>query len=297
MRNLGADAFGSVYAVLDGSDNTVVKFDAAGTFQGTFGPAAGSGEIAMSSPNSVDVDSSGNVYISDVSGIYVYSPTGTHLRTMSVPIGQLAIHNDELYVATAGRVDRRQLDGTLIETIGPGIFGNVTIRSVDVDPLGRIYAVAGSRIARVSADHTSADLVGTPGSNAGQYNAPAGVATDCRGNAYVLEVGRPVGLGDPYSTVLRYTLANSAPPPCERKPPPGGASVNAVDTQVNDIEVSQGVQHLRTYTAGPGADPTVVDIPETEPRARGYLGETQDDGEVVLRRGARLSCVSTPRCG
>ena len=277
VRELTADAFGSVYAVLDGTDNQVVKFDSGGTFEAVYGPPATPGAPAPSSPSDVAVDSAGNVYISDPGGVFVYSPAGAHLGTLPLPSGRLAIHNDDIYVASGAEVKRYRRDGTLVSTFGADTF-TAAVRGIDLDPLGRLYAAGGGgdKLRRFSADGASVEQIGESGINPGQYNLPVDVASDCRGNIYLLEVGRPNSQGaKPFSTVLRYNASGALPLPCEPATPPSGT----VDTQINDVEATQGIQPTRTFVAALTAKS------QPEPRGRVYGQDPDQFGttEVPLR--------------
>jgi hypothetical protein len=297
-EGITADASGFLYIVQGNADPQVVKIDTGGTFVRTIGPA-GPGGTPLTAPGAIAVDSTtGKVYVADASRIAIFDANG-------VPVGQIpvssptgvAISGGDVYAAGTDAISGQSVIRFKGETSmvanalgGPGTFTG-TIGELAVDSSGRIYVAdgGGSLIRRFNPDGTQVDTIGDPGTGPGKINIPTSVALDCRDNVYVVDSGQIApGGGGPASKGVKYTTSNT-PPPCAPRPPAPGA----LDLQINDVEVSQGIQPERTYTAGPPPTdaPLLGDVPETAPRTRAYgSGEVglQANGKTVVRVYATL---------
>jgi sugar lactone lactonase YvrE len=293
-EGIAADAAGFLYVVQGAPDTPIIKIDTGGTFVRTIGPD-GPGGTNLTAPSAVAVDSAtGRLYVADGFRIAIYDANGVPAGAIPVssPTG-VAVSGGDVYVARTSAVSGQEVvrfpGGAPPEVnIGAGLFTG-TIGELAVDSAGRLYVAdgGGSIIRRFDSGGAQIDTIGTSGTNDREINIPTSVALDCRDNLYVVDSGSIAG-GGPASKALKYTTSNT-PPPCAPRPPAPGA----VDLQINDVEVSQGIQPERNYTAGPPPSdaPLLGDIPEIAPRTRGYGPPEvplQANGKTVVRVFANL---------
>lgn len=178
---------GKVY-VVDAGNNRIQVFDGSGKFLGKWGAL---------NPDDIDVDGSGNVYVSNYSSVRVFDAEGNFLRSFATP-GTLSIAvnlNGNLYLGQFEKVQEFSPTGTFIRTViaRPDIY----CHGLAVDRGGNIY-VAGGNFHVESA--TEVHVYDSSGSFlrritfTEQYYQehlwePSAVAVDKAGNAYVLDFG------------------------------------------------------------------------------------------------------------
>ena len=156
---------GSIY-VADSRNNRIEKFDATGKFLSTWG-SFGSLDAKTADPGKfnepwgVAVGADGSVYVSD---------TWNH------------------------RVQKFDANGTFVKMWG--IFGQGETpdafwgpRAIVVDGQGRVYVsdTGNKRIVVFDANGTSLNVIGTAGSDPGQFDEPVGLAVTNDGNVYVAD--------------------------------------------------------------------------------------------------------------
>ena len=142
----GGDIFGMAFDsadnlyVSDISNDRIVVFDSAWTYQGHFGDGA------FSAPWGLAVDSSNNLYVADISnsGIQVWTSGGTYLTTIASGTvsytTQLTIRDDILYADTYTFAPASMfvlgLDGSYLQSIGSG---SISSYGGTVGPDGTAY--------------------------------------------------------------------------------------------------------------------------------------------------------------
>lgn len=292
---LAADDEGFLYLAQSQSEPTVAKFDTGGRLVRTFRLLGGDG-IALRG-HKLDVGDDGSMFVSDgVSTVHVFSPGGEPLRRIELlstrTVIDLAVAGDDLFIVfgtdtpNSHGILRYTTGGKFVRQLGP--FSDVAFRELAVAPDGLLHVAdyAGSVVRRFDPTGGEVDRYGVRGIGAGEMNGPNAIEIDCRGNAYVADsAARYDGPGGPRagSKVLKYGSPGALPPPCAARPLPAGA----IDTQVNDVEITQAVQPPMSYTAGPHLAPgdQGFTIPENRPRARAYGSDHNGaaTGEVPLK--------------
>jgi DNA-binding beta-propeller fold protein YncE len=187
---------GNVY-VTDQTNYRLDKFTANGVFLRKWGkvaagnPAAGTGALEFSLPKAVAVDPAGSVFIADSSNHRIQR-----------------MDKDGTFVTSFGKTNA----GNPVAGNGLGEFTNPT--GIAADPSGGTIYIADRNNNRVQTlmlgPPTTFGTFGTLGSGDGQFNAPQGVAVDCRGSVYVSDGNndRVQKFGDPL---------NAAAPPCAKR--------------------------------------------------------------------------------
>jgi NHL repeat len=230
---VAVDSAGIVY-VADRNNNTLRKITAAGvvtTLAGTpriIGSADSAGAAARFDwPTSVEIDSSGNVYVADLNnhtlrkvtaagvvttlagralGVGSENGTGAAARFFA-PAGVAADSAGNVYVAD-GNATIRKITTTGVVTTLAGTVGTLdsvdgtgtaahflSPRAVAVDRAGNLYVVDNHAIRKVTAAGGAMTLAGTasaPGSNDGTgptagFAFPSGIAVDRAGTVYVAD--------------------------------------------------------------------------------------------------------------
>lgn len=196
---VAVDGAGNVY-VADQSNNTIRKITAGGVVTtlagsaGQPGSADGTGSAArFNLPQSVAVDSAGNIYVADTSNhtIRKVTPGGT-VTTLAGSAGNSG--------STDGNGNNARFNnpnGVAVDSAGNVYVGDTHNNIVrKITPGGIVTTLAGTAGSAGSTDGTG---------SAARFNFPTGVAVDNAGNLYVadfdsntIRVGVPVAKYEPY---------------------------------------------------------------------------------------------------
>lgn len=262
-QGLGADRQGNVY-VADPGLGRVVMLSSGGAVVRQFGTAIGD---ALLNPLDVAVNAAGVVHVSDAgrnviarfaSGGGAMSPFGAAGTPDSLPgtPNHIAISpTGSIFVNVGGEIRRYTAEGARQEPFGRADFSG-SISGLAVDSAGSVHATDfGAALVRRFVDGTQVQTygvpVGTDGQTPTELVAPVGVDVDCRGNSYVSDQHnfvRPDNTLDGIETrghVVKHGDPAAMPPPCEERPLPEGP----LSTQIDDLEVTQGIQPVRDVTA------------------------------------------------
>jgi gliding motility-associated-like protein len=175
--------------------------------QGYGSPVAiGSG---FSSPGSVAVDASGNVYVADkgnneIKKIAAGSGTVTVIGSgFSGPTGVAVDASGNVYVADYGNnaVKEIQFIGGTIVSLVTGYAG---VNSVAVDAAGNVYVTNSTtnQVVRLTQNGNLVRPVGTG------YSSPTGVAVDAAGNVYVADEGNHLVKEVPINTGVAVSIGS-----------------------------------------------------------------------------------------
>jgi tripartite motif-containing protein 71 len=192
------DSKGNLWA-LDIVNNEVDEFSNAGVRIQAF-----RGELfhEIASPQSLAVDSKGNVWVAKIVGITEYGETGKYIKEVGISgTGQLNVANgltfDEkgnLWVADTGnsRIMEFTSEGTYIRQFGTEGTGKLTEPyDLTVDTKGNVW-VADTKDARVVEFNGEGGYLqqfgelGTEGN--GRFSLPMGITTDTEGNVWVTDL-------------------------------------------------------------------------------------------------------------
>jgi hypothetical protein len=239
LNGLGADDAGGVYAVDGGS--RVVKMDVGGRHVRTYGAGAG-----LSSASDVAVGADGVVHVLEAGRIARFRQDGTAIADVALPPTvadgrDLALApSGDYYVNNASRIVRLSPAGAVLN--GVAVFAAGEGLAVDASQTApRVYGKTGLEgvVQEYTPDLTSIGNLSSEAQGPARVSTPTGIDSDCRGTVYVVDRA-PAG-----SRVVKFDDPSTPPPPCAPPPPLAGA----VGTQINDIDVTQGVQWDRDYTA------------------------------------------------
>ena len=205
--DVAVDSQNKIY-VTDANNNRIVKYDAHGFQEATwgtpgFGPGAGNGEF--SSPAGIDVDGDDNVYVVDSGNnrVQKFSSTGTYISAwgeagngngeFTNPTA-IAIHGDAVYVVDTGnsRVQRFDLDGSYESQFGSAGSNDsqfLVPLGIDTDALGFIYVSdsGNDRIQKFTPEGTYLADFGTEGTGDGELMGPAFLVVLPNGNVAVTD--------------------------------------------------------------------------------------------------------------
>ena len=207
---IGAD--GRMYTVsrsLEGDPRgvRVTLYNLDGEYFSAFA-AFGDGDGQFIYPTAIDLDSAGNIYVSDENThrITVFDPSGTFLYKwgthgagpgeLNGPSGMAFDGEDNLYVVDHqnGRVQIFTADGRFLSAFGSEGDGEGKLDlpwGVTVGANGEVYVAdwRNDRIQRFTADGEFLSTYGSSGRGDGQFFRPSGVAVDRDGYIYVADWG------------------------------------------------------------------------------------------------------------
>jgi sugar lactone lactonase YvrE len=193
-----ADSSGDVYAV-NSSANQIEKFDANGNFIAAWG-AYGTSPGQFQSPGGIAIDNSNNIYVSDDTRVQVFNSSGTYVRSFGSLLG--GADSDvsvspvgNVYVTSGSEMFEYNSAGSQIASWqfgSGGLPSSGFFAGITYDPEnGDLYAVDqnASMVLQFDSSGTYVGSWGSPGSAAGQFSNPTGIAADDAGNIYVSEFG------------------------------------------------------------------------------------------------------------
>jgi DNA-binding beta-propeller fold protein YncE len=210
---VAVDSAGNVY-VADFYNDRVEKFTSSGTFITAWGCAAASTSACTDSsangqftnPSGIAVDSSGNVYVTDIGNNRVekFAGTGGYVAqwgSLGSANGQfngttgIAVDSTgNVYVADFGnnRIQKFTAAGTYVTQWGSSGSGQGEFSgpfAVAVDPSGNVYVSdeANDRVQEFTSTGSFVTQYGSYGSGSGQFEGPLGVAVDAFGTVYVTD--------------------------------------------------------------------------------------------------------------
>lgn len=205
---VAVDAAGNTF-VVDGQNNRVLKYDAAGNFSRQIG-ATGSGDGQFLNPRRIAVTQAGNIWVTDTGNrrLQLFSGEGQFIRKFTYeggnlgvgkfaePFGVAAGAGETLWVTDIGshRVYRFKEDGTFLNTVTnlPLMTTMQTPAGVAVDAFGNAWVTeqASDKVYEFDPSGKYVFEFGTPGSSSSQFSDPNGIAVARSGNLFVLDTGR-----------------------------------------------------------------------------------------------------------
>ncbi|MFC1592162.1 NHL repeat-containing protein [Thermodesulfobacteriota bacterium] len=195
---------GHIY-VLDGVNNRVMVFDAAGAYVSRFG-SKGSGKGGFSSPLGIAIDARGDVYVADSgnSRIQVFDSGGRfrfefavehyQSRSKSDPVDVVVdderqvcyvVDNENHQVLVYTKDGSRLLDGWGRRGEKPGEFQFPFLAAMDSQSTLYVVDVLNTRVQAINSEGRTMAVVGKWGVDRGQFYRPKGVAIDGRDRIYV----------------------------------------------------------------------------------------------------------------
>jgi sugar lactone lactonase YvrE len=245
---VAVDSSGNVY-VADTSNETIRKITPAGvvtTIAGTVGTSGtldGTGTAAQfSTPTSLAVDGSGNIYVVDQTDDTIRKVTsGGVVTTIAGSVVTAGATNGSGSVARFNSPYGIAIDGS--GNLYVADTGNGTIRKIDTS--GNVTTLAGSPKVSGYADGTGA---------AAEFRSPLGVAADSSGNVYVSDTNNnvirkitPAGVVTTFAGLVPYVgWGNGTGAGAEFNTPFG----IAVDSNGNVYVADQGNTDIRKISPG-----------------------------------------------
>ncbi len=211
-RGIAVDAGGYVY-VGDTGNRRIQKFNASSrAYVAQWGTVVGPSEF--SSPDGVAVSAAGNVYVVDgaedrvqrfdTTGTYrsSWGGSGTANGKFLGPVGIAVDGAGNVYVADSGNSRIQKFTATGVFVTAWGTEGNANgqfqdLAGIAVDGAGNVYVTDAAfdpdtdhdRVQKFTSAGAFVRAWGTTGSANGQFDRPAGIATDAAGNVYVADAG------------------------------------------------------------------------------------------------------------
>ncbi|MBM3943574.1 MAG: hypothetical protein FJ316_11795 [SAR202 cluster bacterium] len=195
----------SSYYEYDAKSKFVVKCNFNEDYMGFFG-AKGEGDEEFTWPNSVAVDKSGNVYVSDewLNRVTIFSPEGKFVGKWGVkgnkngqwerPAGMVFDADNNMLVCDSlnHRIQKFTKDGEYISKFGKFGAGHGEFNmpwGICLDRQSNVYVAdwRNDRIQKFSPEGKFMMAVGGTGSGDGQFNRPADVAVDADGYIYATD--------------------------------------------------------------------------------------------------------------
>jgi len=184
-RGIAVDASGNIY-VTNSGNNTISKYNAGGTYLGTFGTGA-----TLSFPKDLVFDSSGNAYVLNLGAtpgtgsVFKYNSAGAYQSTvlsgLNYALGLTIDNADNIYIADQGAVTVKKYStgGTLLLSLPTTNLS--TPLGVAVDASGNIYVLNNG-----SGNVTKYNAAGTFQSTfLSGYTSAQAITIDGAGNFYV----------------------------------------------------------------------------------------------------------------
>lgn len=312
-RGVAIDASGNIY-VTNSGNNTISKYNSAGTYVGTFGTGA-----TMSSPKDLVFDVSGNAYVLNLGAtpgtgsVYKYNSSGVYqstiLSSLNYALGLAIDNSDNLYVADQGAVTVKKYStsGTLLLSLPTANLS--TPLGVAVDASGNIYVLNNG-----SGNVTKYNSAGTFQSTfLSGFTSAQSITIDGAGNFYIgddpatniVRVYNPSGtlltskvINDPQGIAVDskgviYTSAYYANTMSKTPPTggyflsaalPAGLSFNSTTGVISGTPTAAMATTTFTVTAynasGAGSGTVTITVNPTAPTGTG--GSTCGSGTVTL---------------
>lgn len=276
--NVAVDKSGNVY-VVDISSDAVYKFDMSGNFLSKFQPFGkcdlGNRTKNNMEPQGIALDSSGNVYITDLCDVQKYDSNGNPMLTFGTfgnydgqftGTGDITVDKSGyIYVADSNeRIQKFNPAGVYVSQFGTpghleGQFKNV--QAVAFDKSGNMWItdMDNNRIEVFDPSGKFLFTFGTLGSNPGQFNDPNDIMIDSSGNMYVSDMnnGRVQVFHIEYDTDISSVSSQSTSSPqdassqsvAELQPATQTTPAQSVSTQTTQIISSQSRIQLNTVPA------------------------------------------------
>jgi streptogramin lyase len=267
---------GSVYVAdyVSDPDARIQMFNGAGRFLTAWqSPEVG----GLNSPFGIATDGAGNVYVTDQGNARVqrFSSTGVFISSFGgpgnfdQPLGITVDGAGNVYVVDNinDNVQKFTSTGAPITTFdfGSGLQGPIGITTA---PDGTLYLTDSDndRVLHFTPDGAVLGQFGGSGPGSGRFLDPTGVATDCRGNVYVLDAG--------HNLVQKFGDPDDPPPPCTAPPNPPGLQIEV------DAKKRQKVKQLAVRVTCALEDCTAQVGGKVKGRARARLAGQERDLEA-----------------
>lgn len=229
LRDITSDSAGNLFVLDEYRIRKITPSGVVTTFAGSSQGYTDSVGVAaqFQNPDSMTIDSAGNLYVKDGTSIRKITPTGSVTTVLTgIPGGSLTRDaSGNFYVAANGQVKKITPSGVVTTLAGSTLgYADGTgtaaqfefIRGIVSDPAGTIYALDRNRLRKITPDGTVTTLAGYsnegvsidgPGSEA-SFEVPTGITVDSKGNLYISEHSSA-------SYIRKVTLPQVTQPPTE----------------------------------------------------------------------------------